>query len=114
MLDRDVGLALPEPEHTAEVPAAREIRVECQGAIDQRHYGGMRTVTPLRARARRNSREPRCLNIRYSPAGQGRVLGDKSIQNRSSFGGFRIFSRQSGLAPILTGLCTRESKSPSP
>ena len=39
MLDRDVGLARPQPECAADKPAAREIRVECQRTIDQRHHG---------------------------------------------------------------------------
>src|SRR5215469_5045621 len=38
MLDRDAGLAGPNPEDTADVPATREIRVERQGTIDQRYH----------------------------------------------------------------------------
>ena len=38
MLDRDVVLARPESEDAADVPSARETRVERQCAIDQRHH----------------------------------------------------------------------------
>src|ERR1700746_1087139 len=38
MLDRDVGLPRPIPEGAADVPVAREIRVERERAIDQRHH----------------------------------------------------------------------------
>src|SRR5215469_6464616 len=37
MLDRDVGLTRLQPEHTADVPSTRVIRVELQGTIDYRH-----------------------------------------------------------------------------
>src|SRR5215472_17107061 len=37
--DRDVGLAGVQPEDAADMPAAREIRVERQGALDERHHG---------------------------------------------------------------------------
>lgn len=36
MLDRNVGLACPIPEDTADVPPAREARVERQGTIVNR------------------------------------------------------------------------------
>ena len=39
MLDRDVGLARPNPEHAADVPAARKIRVEHERAVHQRYHG---------------------------------------------------------------------------
>src|SRR5215472_18310058 len=39
MLDRDVGLARPIPEGAADVPAARIIRIERQGTVDQRRHG---------------------------------------------------------------------------
>src|SRR6516162_10578663 len=39
MLDRDVGLARPKPDIAADEPAAGEIRIERQGAVDQRHHG---------------------------------------------------------------------------
>ena len=39
MLDRDVELARKQSEGAADVPAARETRVECQGTINQRHHG---------------------------------------------------------------------------
>jgi len=39
MLDRDAGLARPQPQCAADKPAAREIRVECQRTIGQRHHG---------------------------------------------------------------------------
>src|SRR3984893_3226649 len=35
MLDREIRLAGPQPEKTADVPAAREARIEGEGAIDQ-------------------------------------------------------------------------------
>src|SRR5215471_3764671 len=38
MLDRDVRLARPDPEAAADVPAARIVRVERQGAVDQRNH----------------------------------------------------------------------------
>src|SRR5215472_5478715 len=38
MLDRDVGLAGPHPERSADRPAARKAGVECEGAIDQRDH----------------------------------------------------------------------------
>src|SRR5215469_6557949 len=38
MLDRDVGLTGPIPEGATDLPAAREARVEREGAIDQRHH----------------------------------------------------------------------------
>ena len=38
MLDRDVGLARPVPENAADIPAAREARVERQRTINQRHH----------------------------------------------------------------------------
>ena len=34
-----IGLAGPQPEDAADVPAAREARVERQRAVDQRHHG---------------------------------------------------------------------------
>jgi hypothetical protein len=37
MLDRDARLAPSQPEVSADLPAAREIRVESQGAVDQPH-----------------------------------------------------------------------------
>src|SRR5947209_3972935 len=39
MLDRDVGLARPQPDDAAEEPAACETRVQLQGPIDQRRRG---------------------------------------------------------------------------
>jgi hypothetical protein len=39
MLDRDVGLARKQSQGAADVPAAREIRVEREGAVSQRHHG---------------------------------------------------------------------------
>jgi hypothetical protein len=39
MLDRHVGLTGPKPEGAAGLPAAGEIWVERQGAIDQRDHG---------------------------------------------------------------------------
>src|SRR5215471_13766941 len=39
VLDRDVGVARPYPELTADEPAAREVRVERQRTIDQRQHG---------------------------------------------------------------------------
>src|SRR5689334_15750078 len=38
MADGDVGLARLHPEDAADVPTAREIRVEGEGTIDQRHH----------------------------------------------------------------------------
>src|SRR5882757_1049132 len=38
MLNRNIGLARPPPEDSADVPAAREIRVERQGTVDQRNH----------------------------------------------------------------------------
>src|SRR5580700_5463789 len=39
MLDRDVGIARPHSEGAADVPTAREARVERECAVDQRHHG---------------------------------------------------------------------------
>jgi len=39
MLDRKVGLARALPEVGAYVPAAREIRVQSEGTVDQRYHG---------------------------------------------------------------------------
>src|SRR6266404_5727694 len=39
MLDREIRLAGPQPEKTADVPAAREARIEGEGAINQRDHG---------------------------------------------------------------------------
>src|SRR5215469_730152 len=39
MLDRNVGLTRPIPECATEIPAARVVRVERQGAVDQRYHG---------------------------------------------------------------------------
>jgi len=39
MIDRDIGLACPLPEGTADVPAMGKIRVEHQGTVNQRHHG---------------------------------------------------------------------------
>jgi hypothetical protein len=39
MLDRGVGLARKHPEYAADVPAARVVRVERQGTVDQCHHG---------------------------------------------------------------------------
>src|SRR3954447_3486558 len=39
MLDRDVGLTGHQPEDAADVPAAGVVRVERQGAVNQRHHG---------------------------------------------------------------------------
>ena len=39
MLNRDLGLARIHSEDAADVPAASVIRVESQGAVDQRHHG---------------------------------------------------------------------------
>src|SRR4051812_6161575 len=39
MLDRDVGLARPIPQHTTDQPAPRVVRVEGQGTINQRRHG---------------------------------------------------------------------------
>src|SRR6516225_7078735 len=39
MLDRDVRLARPKPYIAADEPAAGEIRIERQCAVDQRHHG---------------------------------------------------------------------------
>ena len=39
VLDREVGLARPEPAHRALGPAAREARVERYGMIDQSRHG---------------------------------------------------------------------------
>jgi hypothetical protein len=39
MLDRDVGLARPIPEHATDQPAPREVRVERQRTISQRRHG---------------------------------------------------------------------------
>ena len=38
MLDRDIWLARPQPEDAADVPAARVVRVEREGTINQRHH----------------------------------------------------------------------------
>jgi len=38
MLDRDVGLARLQPEEAADVPAASVVRIERQGAVNQRHH----------------------------------------------------------------------------
>ena len=38
MPDRDVGLARLHPQDAADVPAAREIRIQRKGTIDQRHH----------------------------------------------------------------------------
>jgi len=38
MFDRDVRPARPEPQVAADVPAAREVRVERQATINQRHH----------------------------------------------------------------------------
>ena len=39
VLDREIWLPGPQPEQAADVPTAREARVERQGTIDQRHRG---------------------------------------------------------------------------
>src|SRR6516162_8775572 len=39
MLDREVGLARGQPEGGADVPTACEIRVQNEGAVDQRYHG---------------------------------------------------------------------------
>ena len=39
MSDRGIGLAGPHAEQTADMPTAREIRIEHQRAIDERHHG---------------------------------------------------------------------------
>src|SRR6516164_3530327 len=39
MLDREVGLTGPDPEHAAPIPAASEARVERQRTIDQPDHG---------------------------------------------------------------------------
>ena len=39
MLDRDVGLAGPDPEDAANKPAAGVVRVKREGTVDQRHHG---------------------------------------------------------------------------
>src|SRR5438034_1459080 len=39
MLDRDVGLARPVPERSADGPATSIAWVERQGTVDQRHHG---------------------------------------------------------------------------
>src|SRR5689334_11484943 len=46
MGNRDVGLARPTPEETTDVPATREIRVECQGTVNQRDHGADVLVAP--------------------------------------------------------------------
>jgi hypothetical protein len=38
VFDRNLGLAVPEPQTGADVPPARKARVEGQRAIDQRHH----------------------------------------------------------------------------
>src|SRR4029077_13046473 len=38
MLDRDIGLAGPHPERSADRPAARKTGVEREGAVDQRDH----------------------------------------------------------------------------
>src|SRR5215469_18311360 len=38
MFDCNVGLTRPQPEETADVPAARIVRVERQRPINQRHH----------------------------------------------------------------------------
>ena len=38
MPDRDVRLSRPHSENGADVPAAREIRVEREGTVNQRHH----------------------------------------------------------------------------
>ena len=52
MLDRDVGLARPQPEYAADEPAAREIRVEhrdyCKGAVARSRNGDTGCRTPKR------------------------------------------------------------------
>jgi hypothetical protein len=68
MLNRDVGLARPIPEHAADVPAAREIRVERQSTVSRVSFfpfaGTMRyPVSPRAAtmRAARASGSPRAV-----------------------------------------------------
>ena len=39
MLDREIRLACPQPEKTADVPAACEARIESKGVINQRDHG---------------------------------------------------------------------------
>src|SRR5438046_2724201 len=39
MLDRNVGLARKQSEVAADVPAAREIRVQRKRTVEQRHHG---------------------------------------------------------------------------
>jgi len=39
MLDREIGLAGPEPEKAAYIPAAGEARVERQRSVDQPDHG---------------------------------------------------------------------------
>ena len=38
MLDREIGLAGPNPENAAQIPAAGEARVERQRTVDQRDH----------------------------------------------------------------------------
>src|ERR1700730_13312460 len=38
MRDRGVGKARPKPEYSADVPAARKIRIQRQRTINQRHH----------------------------------------------------------------------------
>jgi hypothetical protein len=38
MLDRNIGLTRPDPEHAAGVPSAREARVERQRSVDQCYH----------------------------------------------------------------------------
>jgi hypothetical protein len=40
MLDRDIGLAGPEPENAAHKPAAGIARVDRERTVDQPHHGG--------------------------------------------------------------------------
>jgi len=39
MLDREIGLAGPEPEVTAQIPAVGEARVERKRPVDQPNHG---------------------------------------------------------------------------
>src|SRR5271155_5990350 len=39
MLDREIGLTGPQPENTAQKPAAGEARGEREGTVDQCHRG---------------------------------------------------------------------------
>src|SRR5260370_23257010 len=39
MLDREIGLAGPDPEKAAHIPAAGEARVERERTVDQPHHG---------------------------------------------------------------------------